>query len=145
MNVWRTNPKGHLRGGYKPTRRIKNMRFQNVRIRFLAWVERSDDRKYAYVRRLCGQGLMQKEGRSFVAFTIRARINIKLTEQWDRWSIKTTLRASTLLDADKRRIKEEYVYLDIIKQRNGNGCQEKSTLQGIILSTNFIESWLTMI
>ena len=60
------------------------MRFQNVRIRFLAWVERSDDRKYAYVRRLCGQGLMQKEGRSFVAFTIRARINIKLTEQWDR-------------------------------------------------------------
>ena len=52
---------------------------------------------------------------------------------------------STLLDADKRRIKEEYVYLDIIKQHNGNGCQEKSTLQGIIFNRNFIESWLTMI
>ena len=129
-----------------PTRRIKNMRFQNVRISFLAWVERSDDRKYACVRRLCGHCLMQKEGRSFVVFTIRALINIKLTEQWDRWSIKATLRASTLLDADKRRIEEEYVYLDmIIKQRNGNGCREKSTLQGVILNRNFIESWLTMI
>ena len=31
---------------------------------------------------------------------------------------------STLLDADKRRIEEEYVYLDIIKQRNGTGCQK---------------------
>ena len=59
-----------------PTRRIKNMRFQNVRIRFLAWVERSDDRKYACVRRLYGHCLTQKEGRSFVVFTIRALINI---------------------------------------------------------------------
>lgn len=52
---------------------------------------------------------------------------------------------STLLEADKRRIEEEYVYLDIITQRNGNGCQKKSTLQEIILYRNFIESWLTMI
>lgn len=52
---------------------------------------------------------------------------------------------STLLEADKRRIEEEYVYLDIKKQRNGNGCQKKSTLQEIILYRNFIESWLTMI
>ena len=52
---------------------------------------------------------------------------------------------STLLEADKRRIEEEYVYLDIIKQRNGNGRQKKSTLQEIILYRNFIESWLTMI
>lgn len=52
---------------------------------------------------------------------------------------------STLLEADKRRIEEEYVYPDIKKQRNGNGCQKKSTLQEIILYRNFIESWLTMI
>ena len=52
---------------------------------------------------------------------------------------------STLLEADKRRIEEEYVYLDIIKQRNGNGRKKKSTLQEIILYRNFIESWLTMI
>ena len=50
---------------------------------------------------------------------------------------------NTLLEADKRRIEEEYVYQDI--QRNGNGCQKKSTLQEIILYRNFIESWLTMI